>query len=215
MVRLNVNGTDHELDADPEMPLLWALRDVLGLTGTKFGCGVAMCGACTVHVDGEAARSCALSIGDVEGSKVTTIEGLSPDGSHPLSYPILVQPVLDRHCVSCHNPKKPEGNVILTGEPAKTFSRSYNALVKLVSFSAWVLPNNNYEPLTEPDRFGARGSKLTKLLDDGHYDVKLSDQDWERLVTWMDANALFYGTFNPDEQARQLRGERIVGPDLE
>jgi isoquinoline 1-oxidoreductase alpha subunit len=84
MVRLDVNGTVRTLDADPEMPLLWALRDVLGLTGTKFGCGVAQCGACTVHVDGEARRSCISPIGTLEGKKITTIEGLSPDGQHPL-----------------------------------------------------------------------------------------------------------------------------------
>ena len=84
MVRLNVNGAEHQVDADPEMPLLWALRDVLGLTGTKFGCGMAQCGACTVHVDGEARRSCVTPIGTLAGSKVTTIEGLSPDGTHPL-----------------------------------------------------------------------------------------------------------------------------------
>jgi isoquinoline 1-oxidoreductase alpha subunit len=84
MVRLIVNGAEHQVDADPQMPLLWALRDVLGLTGTKFGCGIAQCGACTVHVDGEAVRSCALPIGALEGSRVTTIEGLSPDGQHPL-----------------------------------------------------------------------------------------------------------------------------------
>jgi isoquinoline 1-oxidoreductase subunit alpha len=84
MVRLIVNGTEHQIEADPQMPLLWALRDVLGLTGTKFGCGMAQCGACTVHVDGEAVRSCVLPIAAVEGSRVTTIEGLSPDGQHPL-----------------------------------------------------------------------------------------------------------------------------------
>ena len=138
-----------------------------------------------------------------------------PDGSRPLSYPILVQPVIDRHCVRCHNSDKPEGKVILTGEPAKQFSQSYNALVSLVAYTAWGNPQDNFEPLTAPDRFGARASKLTKLLDDGHYDVKLSDDEWERIVTWMDANALFYGTFNPEEQAKQLRGERIAGPDLE
>jgi isoquinoline 1-oxidoreductase alpha subunit len=66
------------------MPLLWALRDLLGLTGTKFGCGMAQCGACTVHVDGEAMRSCSVGIGSIEGSRVKTIEGLSPDGTHPL-----------------------------------------------------------------------------------------------------------------------------------
>ena len=84
MVRLIVNGTERQIDADPQMPLLWALRDVLGLHGTKFGCGMAQCGACTVHVDGQAMRSCSVGIGSIEGSQVTTIEGLSPDGQHPL-----------------------------------------------------------------------------------------------------------------------------------
>jgi isoquinoline 1-oxidoreductase subunit alpha len=84
MVKLNVNGAEREVDADPNMPLLWALRDLLGLTGTKFGCGMAQCGACTVHVDGEARRSCITPVGTLVGHKVTTIEGLSPDGQHPL-----------------------------------------------------------------------------------------------------------------------------------
>jgi isoquinoline 1-oxidoreductase subunit alpha len=76
MIRLNVNGRAHELDADPEMPLLWALRDLLGLTGTKYGCGQALCGACTVHLDGEAVRSCVTPLSRAAGAKVTTIEGL-------------------------------------------------------------------------------------------------------------------------------------------
>jgi isoquinoline 1-oxidoreductase subunit alpha len=84
MVELHVNGAAHRIDADPQMPLLWALRDILGLTGTKFGCGVAACGACTVHLDGEAIRSCITAIGDIAGRRVTTIEGLSPDGAHPV-----------------------------------------------------------------------------------------------------------------------------------
>jgi isoquinoline 1-oxidoreductase alpha subunit len=84
MIKLNVNGKDQDVDADPQMPLLWALRDVLGLTGTKYGCGMALCGACTVHVDGEARRSCISPIGTLAGRKITTIEGLSPDGQHPL-----------------------------------------------------------------------------------------------------------------------------------
>lgn len=138
-----------------------------------------------------------------------------PDGSQPLSYPLLVQPVLERRCVECHNAKKPEGKVLLTGEPDKAFSRSYNALMPWVSYTAWGNPQNNFEPLTAPDQFGARASRLTQLLDRGHYDVRLSDEEWERLNTWMDANALFYGTFNPENQARQLRGERIAGPDLQ
>jgi hypothetical protein len=138
-----------------------------------------------------------------------------PDGSRPLSYPILVQPVLDRHCVACHNAKKAEGKVVLTGEPAGKFSQSYNALITRVSYTAWGMPQNNFEPLTTPDRFGARASKLVTLLDRGHYDVKLTREEWDRLATWIDANALFYGTFNPEDQARQQRGERIAGPGLE
>ena len=77
MITLTVNGKKHEIDADPDMPLLWALRDRLNLTGTKFGCGRALCGACTVHIDGQAVRSCAMAVSDADGSEVTTIEGLS------------------------------------------------------------------------------------------------------------------------------------------
>lgn len=83
-IRLWVNGEARDLDIDPETPLLWALRDHLGLTGTKFGCGVAACGACTVHVDGEAVRSCVTPVGSLDRAFVTTIEGLSPDGDHPV-----------------------------------------------------------------------------------------------------------------------------------
>ncbi|MGO4723915.1 MULTISPECIES: (2Fe-2S)-binding protein [unclassified Inquilinus] len=77
MVKLNINGADHELDIDPQMPLLWALRDHLTMTGTKFGCGQALCGACTVHLDGQPVRSCQTFVGDVGASKITTIEGVS------------------------------------------------------------------------------------------------------------------------------------------
>ena len=84
MAKMKVNGTDQTLEADGDTPLLWALRDLAGLTGTKFGCGTGLCGACTVHVDGEAVRSCITPISDVEGKEVTTIEGLSSDGNHPV-----------------------------------------------------------------------------------------------------------------------------------
>ena len=85
MARLNVNGKVREVDAEPDTPLLWVLREQVGLTGTKYGCGVAQCGACTVHIDGAPVRSCALPLSAVQPSqKITTIEGLSPDGSHPL-----------------------------------------------------------------------------------------------------------------------------------
>ena len=76
-VKLNINGKEHTLDVDGDMPLLWAVRDIIGLTGTKFGCGLAQCGACTVHVDGEPTRSCQLQVSDAEGTAITTIEGVS------------------------------------------------------------------------------------------------------------------------------------------
>jgi isoquinoline 1-oxidoreductase subunit alpha len=84
MVSLKVNGVDHQFDGDPNMPLLWYLRDELGLTGSKYGCGAGLCGACTVHLAGEAVRSCMASVADAEGQEVVTIEGLSPDGNHPV-----------------------------------------------------------------------------------------------------------------------------------
>ncbi len=82
MVKLSINGAVHEIDADPDMPLLWAIRDHLNLTGTKFGCGAGLCGACTVHVDGQPARACQTQIGDAANSKITTIEGLSGKVAH-------------------------------------------------------------------------------------------------------------------------------------
>ena len=84
MIRLNINGRVTQFDGDPEMPLLWFLRDELHLTGTKYGCGMGLCGACTVHVDGEAARSCLTPMQAAAGKSVTTIEGLSKNGDHPL-----------------------------------------------------------------------------------------------------------------------------------
>lgn len=84
MVELVINGQTRQLDADPDMPLLWALRDLAGLTGTKYGCGIAQCGACTVHVDGQPTRSCQTRVGDLAGRRITTIEGLHPEGRHPV-----------------------------------------------------------------------------------------------------------------------------------
>ena len=83
-ISFTVNGEVYRLDLDPRMPLLWVLRDVLGLTGTKYSCGIGECGSCTVHVEGRALRSCITPLSAVEGKHITTIEGLSPDGSHPL-----------------------------------------------------------------------------------------------------------------------------------
>jgi isoquinoline 1-oxidoreductase subunit alpha len=81
---LNINGTSYAVDVEAETPLLWVIRDTIGLTGTKFGCGMAQCGACTVHVDGQAVKSCSFTVASAVGRQITTIEGLSPDSSHPV-----------------------------------------------------------------------------------------------------------------------------------
>jgi isoquinoline 1-oxidoreductase alpha subunit len=83
-MKLHINGVDREVEVDPEMPLLWVLRDVLGLTGTKYGCGEALCGSCTVHLDDHAVRACVTPVRRARGTAITTIEGLSKDASHPL-----------------------------------------------------------------------------------------------------------------------------------
>jgi isoquinoline 1-oxidoreductase alpha subunit len=84
MIKFEINGRSVSVDADPETPLLWAIRDEIGLTGTKFGCGIGMCGACTVHVGGRATRSCITALANVEGTKITTIEGLDDQANHPV-----------------------------------------------------------------------------------------------------------------------------------
>ena len=83
-MRLTINGVAHDVDAPPDMPLLWVLRDLVGMTGTKYGCGMGVCGACTVHIDGEPRRSCSVRVSVAEGTEITTIEGLSDDASHPV-----------------------------------------------------------------------------------------------------------------------------------
>ncbi|MDH6234127.1 isoquinoline 1-oxidoreductase alpha subunit [Mesorhizobium soli] len=93
MVAFTINGQHQELDVEPETPLLWVIRDELGLIGTKYGCGIAQCGACTVHVDGQAVRSCSLQVGDADGKTIITIEGLSPDGTHPVQQAWLAEDV--------------------------------------------------------------------------------------------------------------------------
>ena len=84
MATIRINGTPHDIDVDPQMPLLWTIRDIVGLTGTKFGCGIGACGACTVHMDGQAIRSCITPVSVAEGHEIVTIEGLSADGHHPV-----------------------------------------------------------------------------------------------------------------------------------
>ncbi len=93
MIQLKVNGKLYQLDIEPETPLLWVIRDELGMTGTKFGCGIAQCGACTVHIDGQAQRSCSVQVGDVGKAEVTTIEGLSHDSKHPVQQAWLAEDV--------------------------------------------------------------------------------------------------------------------------
>jgi isoquinoline 1-oxidoreductase subunit alpha len=93
MVTIKVNGTLHQLDVEGEMPLPWVLREEIGLTGTKFGCGIAQCGACTVHINGEAVRSCVTSISAVDGAEITTIEGISTDSRHPVQQAWLSEEV--------------------------------------------------------------------------------------------------------------------------
>jgi isoquinoline 1-oxidoreductase alpha subunit len=93
MITLTINGTQHQVDLEPDTPLLWAIRDAVGLTGTKFGCGIAQCGACTVHIDGIAMRSCSVPIAAVAGKKITTIEGLSTDSKHPVQQAWLAEDV--------------------------------------------------------------------------------------------------------------------------
>ncbi|HEY3321495.1 MAG TPA: hypothetical protein VGP72_13590 [Planctomycetota bacterium] len=136
-----------------------------------------------------------------------------PDGSKPFSYPILVQGILDKHCVRCHDGKHPEAKVSLTGEPQGKYTVSYNVLVKTVPYAS----DTEIKPISRPGQYGAKGSSAMKLLLDakGHYEVKLSREEIERVATWMDTNALFYGTFEPAEQLKQQKGERIALPTLQ
>ena len=93
MITLTVNGRRHELDVEPETPLLWVIRDEIGLTGTKYGCGIAQCGACTVHLDGQAVRSCSRQVGDDGTQSITTIEGLAPERRHPVQQAWIAEDV--------------------------------------------------------------------------------------------------------------------------
>ncbi|HYC05408.1 MAG TPA: (2Fe-2S)-binding protein [Azospirillaceae bacterium] len=117
MVSLTVNGVEHRVEVEEDMPLLWVLRDVLNMTGTKYGCGVAACGACTVMVDGKAERSCALPVGAVSG-KVTTIEGLSADRSHPVQKAWLAEQV--PQCGYCQSGMIMAVSALLESNPRPT-----------------------------------------------------------------------------------------------
>ena len=118
MYNLTVNQKAYTVDATPDMPLLWVLRDLLGLTGTKFGCGMAQCGACTVHLDGEAVRSCVTLITRAAGKNITTVEGLSPDASHPLQRAWLEEDV--PQCGYCQSGQLMSAAVLLRENPHPT-----------------------------------------------------------------------------------------------
>lgn len=115
---LQVNGREARVDAAPDTPLLWVLRDVLGLTGTKFGCGIMVCGSCTLHVDGRAVRSCTFPIGQAAGKAVTTIEGLSEDRRHPLQLAWLAENV--PQCGFCQSGQIMAAAALLAERPAPT-----------------------------------------------------------------------------------------------
>jgi isoquinoline 1-oxidoreductase alpha subunit len=118
MIAVTINGQRHELDIEPETPLLWVLRDELGLTGTKYGCGIAECGACTVHLNGEAVRSCQVQVSDAEGATITTIEGLSADGSHPVQRAWIEQDV--PQCGYCQSGQIMAAVALLKAKPDPT-----------------------------------------------------------------------------------------------
>ncbi|WP_064575684.1 (2Fe-2S)-binding protein [Cupriavidus gilardii] len=118
MMKLTINDTEHDLQVDPDMPLLWVLRDAAGLTGTKFGCGMAQCGACTVHVDGVAQRSCVLPISAVQGARITTIEGLSAGGDHPVQRAWAELDVVQ--CGYCQSGQIMSASALLRQNPAPT-----------------------------------------------------------------------------------------------
>lgn len=118
MIQLKVNATTQQYDGDPEMPLLWYVRDQLQLTGSKFGCGVGLCGACTVHIDGEAQRSCVTRMSDVAGKEVTTIEGLSVHGDHPVQQ--AWQHVQVPQCGYCQSGQIMQAAALLKQKPQPT-----------------------------------------------------------------------------------------------
>jgi isoquinoline 1-oxidoreductase alpha subunit len=117
-ITFTVNGRQQSVDVAPQMPLLWVLRDTLGMTGTKFGCGMGLCGACTVHIDGQALRSCSTPISNVAGKRVTTIEGLSADGSHPVQKAWLEVDV--PQCGYCQSGQIMSAAALLANKPKPT-----------------------------------------------------------------------------------------------
>ncbi len=127
VLTLNINGKQESVSVSPDTPLLWVLRDTLGLTGTKFSCGEGLCGACTVHLDGVAVRSCITPVSAVVGKKVTTIEGLSPDGSHPVQQAWMAENVAQ--CGYCQPGQIMTAAALLAKNPSPSDTDIYAALV--------------------------------------------------------------------------------------
>jgi isoquinoline 1-oxidoreductase subunit alpha len=118
MISLNINQKTYQVDVSPDMPLLWVIRDIVGLTGTKYGCGVAQCGACVVHLNGEAVRSCVTKVSRAEGQKIVTIEGLSEKNNHPLQ--LAWQEIDVPQCGYCHSGQLMSAAVLLRENPNPT-----------------------------------------------------------------------------------------------
>ncbi|HEX3402126.1 MAG TPA: (2Fe-2S)-binding protein [Acetobacteraceae bacterium] len=130
MIKLSINGQSHEVDADPNTPLLWVLREWVGMTGTKYGCGIAQCGACTVHLNGVAIRSCSLPVGSVAGAKITTIEGLSANGlSHPVQVAWLQHDV--PQCGYCQSGQIMAAAALLKDNPKPTDAEIDDAMTNI------------------------------------------------------------------------------------
>jgi isoquinoline 1-oxidoreductase alpha subunit len=125
-ISLTVNGETHRVDVPAEMPILWVVRDVIGLTGTKFGCGVALCGACTVHLDGQPIRSCSTPVSAAEGKAITTIEGLAPNGDHPLQQAWIEEDV--PQCGYCQSGQIMSAAALLAQTPNPTDEDIDNAM---------------------------------------------------------------------------------------
>lgn len=120
MIPLKVNGNKYDVEVLPDTPLLWVIRENLGMTGTKYGCGRSLCGACTIHVDGQATRSCITPVSSVAGKEITTIEGLSPDGSHPVQLAWIAEDV--PQCGYCQSGQIMSAAALLAGNPKPTDS---------------------------------------------------------------------------------------------
>jgi isoquinoline 1-oxidoreductase alpha subunit len=136
MISFKVNGRPYQLDIEPETPLLWVIRDEIGLTGTKFGCGIAQCGACTVHVDGEAVRSCSMQVSDAAGKEVTTIEGLSPEAKHPVQQAWLTEDV--PQCGYCQSGQIMAAVAFLKDNPKPTDEDIDNNLTNICRCGTYV-----------------------------------------------------------------------------